>query len=280
MAVELDVGHAVVLAPGEGETISDRDRRSLLIKAAREEVTVTESRYARGEQGPDPHVHRRHSDSFYVLSGQLVFRVGPGLEPVRAAAGTFVLVPPGVVHTFANEDSDSATFLNIHTPDCGFAESLRARRDGREPEIELDSYDPPADGGLPAADVIALASGEGERIGGLTIAAARPELSMLELDARRGANVSLHHHRRHSDAFYVLDGEVEFDVAGETSMLGVGGFMLAPAGVVHGFSSRGMRVLNLHAPGGFAEYQRELAALRAAGAEPDDAFYDRHDVYG
>ena len=39
------------------------------------------------------------------------------------------------------------------------------------------------------------------------------------------------------------------------------------------------RVLNLHAPGGFAEYLLELAELRAAGIEPEEPFFARHDVY-
>jgi hypothetical protein len=39
------------------------------------------------------------------------------------------------------------------------------------------------------------------------------------------------------------------------------------------------RVLNIHAPGGFVEYRRELEALRDAGVEPDDAFFEQHDVF-
>lgn len=251
----------------------------MIIKAAREEVTVTESRFLPGEQGPDPHVHRRHSDSFYVLSGELVFRVGPELEAVRAESGTFVLVPPDVIHTFANEGPGEATWINVHTPDCGFAESLRARRDQRDPAIEFDSYDPPADGGLAATNAIVVTPGGGERLGDLTIAAAQPVLSALEAEAAVGARVSPHLHRRHSDAFYVLDGEVEFQVGEEAATLEAGGFVLAPPGVVHGYVSRGARFLNLHAPGGFAEYRRELAGLHARGVEPDESFYGRHDVY-
>ena len=39
------------------------------------------------------------------------------------------------------------------------------------------------------------------------------------------------------------------------------------------------RVLNLHTPGGFARYRRELRELRAQGIEPDRAFFERHDVF-
>jgi quercetin dioxygenase-like cupin family protein len=52
---------------------------------------------------PDPHVHREHTDAFYVLEGELTFAVGPAAERIGVAAGGFVAVPPGVVHSFANE---------------------------------------------------------------------------------------------------------------------------------------------------------------------------------
>src|SRR5919199_1196093 len=139
MAVKLDVGHdAVLLRPGEGEVITDEPKRTVLIKTAHELVDVTESRYEAGERGPDPHVHRHHTDSFYVLEGELEFRVGPGAEEkVVAPAGTFVLVPPGLVHTFANESGATARYLNFHAPSCGFAAYLR------DSEVEWDNEAPP-----------------------------------------------------------------------------------------------------------------------------------------
>ena len=59
-------------------------------------------------------------------------------------------------------------------------------------------------------------------------------------------------------------------------------YVLAPPGVPHAFLNTGTvpaRALNLHTPGGFAQYLREINELRAAGTEPDDAFFERHDVY-
>ena len=38
-------------------------------------------------------------------------------------------------------------------------------------------------------------------------------------------------------------------------------------------------MLNLHTPGGFAQYRRELRELRAQGIEPDGEFFERHDVF-
>jgi hypothetical protein len=38
-------------------------------------------------------------------------------------------------------------------------------------------------------------------------------------------------------------------------------------------------MLNLHTPGGFARYRRELRELRTQGIEPDREWFERHDVY-
>jgi quercetin dioxygenase-like cupin family protein len=143
----------------EGETISDRDARNVMILHAEEAMTVTWSRYSTGERGPDLHLHRAHTDAFYVLTGALRFALGPGGERVvRAPAGTFVSAPPGVAHSFMNAEADDVTWLNVHTPDAGFAAFLRGARDGRT--VPFDSFDVPAqtggDGGRPATEAIVV----------------------------------------------------------------------------------------------------------------------------
>lgn len=163
-----------VLGPDEGERTSDRSQRTVVIKADREEFTLTWSRYEPGQSGPDSHIHREHADCFYLLEGELLFVVGPGDQPETAGAGTFVLVPPMVVHTFRNEGSDTAHFLNVHAPGCGFGDYLRALRDGRRKEAErFDTHDPPADGGAPADGVVI---GEPQQVAARRDAAAGDEL--------------------------------------------------------------------------------------------------------
>ena len=129
---------------------------------------------------------------------------------------------------------------------------------------------------------IALQAGEGERAGTTLIKAARPELSLLEFEIKPGGGVEPHFHRRHSDSFYVLEGELEIHVGDEVVRGGPGTYALAPPGIVHYFrnvSHAPARALNLHTPGGFAEYRLELEALRAQGIEPTDAFFERHDIF-
>jgi quercetin dioxygenase-like cupin family protein len=129
---------------------------------------------------------------------------------------------------------------------------------------------------------IVLLPGEGERLGGTIVKAARPELSLLEFVVEPGGSVDLHLHRHHSDSFYVLEGELELQVGDEVVVAPAGSYVLAPPHVVHRFrntSPSPARALNIHTPGGFAEYRRELQALRDAGTEPDRDFFERHDVY-
>jgi len=87
-----------------------------------------------------------------------------------------------------------------------------------------------------------------------------------------------HVHREHVDAFYVLEGELEFFLAGETLTVAAGSFVAAEPGVVHTFANRGpgrARFLNLHAPGmRFDEYFRRMAA-----GEDGRAFHESFDSY-
>jgi quercetin dioxygenase-like cupin family protein len=116
------VAESVIVGPSDGEPITDREGRRVTLLAAHEQITVHRYRIAPGERGPEPHVHRRHVDSFYVLDGELTVPLGPEREPVRLRAGGLACAPPGVIHSFANESEAEVGFLNLHTPDGGFVE--------------------------------------------------------------------------------------------------------------------------------------------------------------
>lgn len=129
---------------------------------------------------------------------------------------------------------------------------------------------------------IVLGPGDGEQIGVSDVKAARPELSLLEGVVEPGDEVKPHFHRAQSDSFYVLEGELEFIVGDQVVTATAGSYVLSPPGVVHGFrnvSDKPARILNIHAPGGFVEYRRELEKLRAQGVEPDGDFFERHDIF-
>ncbi len=79
---------------------------------------------------------------------------------------------------------------------------------------------------------------------------------------RDGAGPHIHH--RHTDLFYVLDGELTVRVGAEDEHVAVaaGTLVRVPPLVVHGFrnaSDADVRYLNFHAPGeGFADFMRGL----------------------
>jgi quercetin dioxygenase-like cupin family protein len=106
-----------------GEVITKREGRDLILLLDQESLTVTWYRVAPGEVGPGPHVHHEHTDAFYVLEGEMTFPLGPDGEPVRAPAGTFVAGPPNLVHTFANESGAEARLASraraCRRPGCG-----------------------------------------------------------------------------------------------------------------------------------------------------------------
>ena len=68
-----------------------------------------------GTDGPPPHWHQQHDETFYVVAGTARFTVGA--DQREAPAGTFVSVPIGAEHTFANAGDEPAIILNTFTPD-------------------------------------------------------------------------------------------------------------------------------------------------------------------
>jgi mannose-6-phosphate isomerase-like protein (cupin superfamily) len=259
MGMELDV-QPLLLEPGEGETTTNRPERTIRILCDFEQVIISWFRYEPGEKGPDPHVHRQHSDAFYVLGGEVDFGLGPDVTRITGGPGTFVAAPPNVVHTFKNSSDAKATFLNIHAPSMGFGDVLRGH--GRE---HFDQFDPPDDGGRPLDEAIFRPGGEGERVGRETtshlIKGDLPELSVFEMTFEpEFEGVDPHTHDDLVDAFLVLEGEVDSVVGDEVRRADAGMFLAAPPGAHHGFSNPGptpLRMLNLHAPDrGFASRLR------------------------
>lgn len=106
----------IVLAPGAGREYP-MGRLRAIFKADGNE---TEGNYSISEWWLDPHTkgpgaHRHPEDDvFFVLEGAMHFLVDD--EWVEAPAGSFVLVPGGVTHTFENRGGTRASALNISAP--------------------------------------------------------------------------------------------------------------------------------------------------------------------
>lgn len=257
--MKLDVHAPVLLAPGEGEVVTDRPERTLRILVDLDDLIVTSFRYEPGQKGPDPHIHEHHTDAFYVLEGEVEISLGPELTTVNALPGTIAAAPPNLVHTFRNASDASAVFLNLHVPSTGFGDYMR----GRNPAF--DQHEPPADGGRPFADAVFCGPTEAELVehdtSALRILCDLPQISALDLTFfPEFDGVDPHVHEDHVDSFYVLEGEIEFLGGDEPRRGGPGTFFAAPRNALHGFRNPGpgpLRVFNLHTPpGGFVDRVR------------------------
>jgi quercetin dioxygenase-like cupin family protein len=246
----------VVHRPGEGEALFNG---RIVLQAAFEQLCITESRFDSARAGAEAHLHRQHADSFYVLEGGLAVLVHD--EEHLLGPGACACAAAGVVHAFRS--TSPARFLNFHTPDGGFAANLRDLDRGGQGGF--DSVDAPVGSGLPGSDAVLLGAGEGERLAAegrvATLKVGREELSLIEFELEPDfEGPEPHSHDDQVDAFYVLEGEAEFLMEGETMRLGSGSFVAAPPGVVHTFAGGPgrSRLLNVHAPSlGFHEWLRE-----------------------
>src|ERR687892_9669 len=105
--------------------------------------------------------------------------------------------------------------------------------------------------------VIVVEPGGGESISGGSSArhvkVDIDDLHVTEYTVEDAPMGDLHTHERHSDAFYVLEGELEVAIS-ETETVRLG-------------------------PGGFAAYLREIVALRERGEEPTRDLFERFDMH-
>lgn len=82
--------------------------------------------------------------------------------------------------------------------------------------------------------------------------------SLAEVFVSPAGEVPLHTHSREDEAFYVLEGEITFEVGDETIQAGPGSFVFGPKDVPHRYTvnSPTARVLMLFAPAGFEHFIR------------------------
>ena len=108
---------AIVMGPGEGQTVDNPAGGGLTYKARSEQtqgaLTAWESTAAPGE-GPPLHLHVNEDEFMYVLEGRLRFRLDEADH--TAPAGSFVFIPRGVPHTWHNAGDSHARILFVFTP--------------------------------------------------------------------------------------------------------------------------------------------------------------------
>jgi len=108
----------VHVAANEGEVLAGPNRIRILEDGSNtgHRIGFLEARLPPGIDGPPQHIHREHSETFYVVSGTMRFTSAD--QSVDVAAGGLVTAPVGAPHTFSNPDPDEwASFVCTVAPD-------------------------------------------------------------------------------------------------------------------------------------------------------------------
>jgi len=108
---------AIVLPP-EGGRSYDAGPMHAVFKADGAETgdryCVSEWWLEAGRPGPGPHAHEANEELFYVVEGVMSFLVGD--EWIAAPRGSFLRIPAGMTHDFANRGEARAGVLNVFIP--------------------------------------------------------------------------------------------------------------------------------------------------------------------
>ena len=64
--------------------------------------------------GPIPHIQTREHEGFYIIEGQIILNVDG--QRIEAKPGTFVNIPPNVLHSFKNETNETAKLIIVLSP--------------------------------------------------------------------------------------------------------------------------------------------------------------------
>lgn len=129
-----------------------------------------------------------------------------------------------------------------------------------------------------ALDPLSVGKNEGEArwwFGALAVIKAAAadtggQLAIVEITEPPGAEAPLHVHHREDEGFWVLDGEVEFEVGGTTFEASAGDFAFGPRDIPHRYKvgDAGCRMLFLLTPGGFDDAIMDMSTPARARTLP------------
>ena len=86
-------------------------------------------------------------------------------------------------------------------------------------------------------------------------------LSILEITEPPGAAAPLHVHHREDESFWIIEGDVTFEVGDTTVSASAGDFVFGPRDIPHRYTvgPSGCRMLFIMTPGGFEELVRGMS---------------------
>ena len=99
-------------------------------------------------------------------------------------------------------------------------------------------------------------------------------VAVFHLTAPPMSGPPMHRHLREDEWFYVLEGELTFEVDGKRFVQGDGGSVFAPRGSVHTYqnlTNSTAKLLVMTTPGGFSDFFAALSEANKGLAKPDFA---------
>jgi uncharacterized cupin superfamily protein len=107
--------HAVIHHPDAGQTLSLRGTSVRVLSTAATSVGASTFEFhALPGWDTGAHAHSRIEEQFFVIDGEMELRAGDDI--VVGTPGTFVSVPAGTPHAFANRTDTPARMLLVCTP--------------------------------------------------------------------------------------------------------------------------------------------------------------------
>jgi quercetin dioxygenase-like cupin family protein len=101
------------------------------------------------------------------------------------------------------------------------------------------------------------------------------QMSIVEVTEHPGAEAPLHVHHRDDEGFWILEGEVTFEVGDRVIEASAGDYVFGPRDIPHRLTvgERGCRMLFIMVPGGFEDLVRatsEPAPSRTLPPQPEE----------
>jgi quercetin dioxygenase-like cupin family protein len=278
-----------VVLPGQGKAywvLGDLVTFKLTGDQTNGAFTVAETMVPPGG-GPPPHVHGHEDETFALLAGEIGFIFGD--QTLSGRAGDAITLPQGIPHTFHNFSDRPAKFLVAAAP-SGFEHFIH---EAGLPATDLLNPPPITDADVqrllaacPKYDLQMKFDHRPSRAGdplpkarelwvlGLHVALhlrgeqTAGKFCVATISLRPGQSIGRHSHQHEEELFYILEGTMTFDLAGQKLTATPGTFIHVPAGVVHAIantSDKIVRVLDYHSPSTFEKFFDE------AGCDCTDA---------
>lgn len=246
----------------------------------------TEGRYTVQDEIWNPgvtvslHYHKRHAETFYIVSGQVEWTVGGETHVMHA--GDVVYIPPNTPHKVHVVGPEPLHDLFIFAPG-GYEDELELQYQFTAEQLKgpvadavfarIRDFNPLPDGtnvvadGTPRGIHHFALNGSARSVHNPSSTGVNSKIDLSGDDTEGrytlqdevwnpGMAVELHFHKRHAETFYILSGQVEWTVGGETHLMSAGDLVYIPTNTphkVHVVGDKPLHTLFLYAAGGYED---------------------------